>query len=350
MFHINYPPYFPNLHFIAGILTILAVNYYVNTRNFAKSYKYGFTAFCLFLMFILPYPFFESNRLFGSLPGFIDDYRAYIPFLLIYYLVILFKYYSLQMNVIKNFQKPPRLSFVMMFQFILPHYVLGYSEEGIRPKEGDFDRSYHLKQMAWFFIKIIGIYALIISIIAFSPIPWNLIATSMKGWQAIPIIFGCGVVVILIFLFASALMSMISAFYNVFGGYNFKYYDNKAFLATSVSDFWSRWNLWGQEWFKVHLIKPVIKRWKLKANQIILLIFAFSAVIHAYIITLVNVYFAWLVIIAFMLNGLVVMYEKPVLEKFPFFSRLPKFIKTALTLIFIAFTMGLVGLSYTKWP
>lgn len=350
MFHIEYPPYLPNLHFIAGILTILAVNYYVNTRNFAKSYKYGFTAFCLLLMFILPYPFFAENRLFGSLPGYINDYRAYVPFLLIYYLVILFKYYSLQMKVIKNYDKPPGLGFVMLFQFVLPHYALGYSEEGIRPKEGTYDRAYHVKMMSWFILKFFIVFFTIIFCIAFIPMPWNLIETSMKGWPAIPIIFGCGVGVVLVFLMAAALMSLISAFYNVFGGYNFKYYDNQAFFASSVSEFWSRWNLWGQEWFKVHLIKPLIKRWKFKASQITLIIFAFSAVIHAYVITLVNVYFAWLVLIAFMLNGIVVIYEKPFIEKFPFVSKMPRLLKQAITLLFITFTMGLVGLSYTKWP
>ncbi|MEW5821181.1 MAG: MBOAT family protein [Cyanobacteriota bacterium] len=350
MFHVDYPPYMPNLNFIAGILTVLAVNYYVNLRKIPDSYKWGFTIFCFILLLIFPIPFFKENRLFGSIPTGLSDYRSYPPFTLVSYIIILFKYYSIQFNAIKAPQNAPGLKFVMTFIFLLPNYVMNYGPEGIKAKEPEKAKKENRILMFKYLVQFVISYLFIVLFFVFVPIPWNAIASCFKGFSSIPIITGAGLIVIAMFIIGSSTFSFVSAFYNTLGGYDFKFYQNKAFIATSVGDFWKRWNLWGNEWFNIYMYKPLRRKYKFSHIQAMLSIFLFSGLIHAYVISMINPYFAWLTFFIFFINGLVLAIEKPVIEKFPFITKLPKPVKFLLTFIYLDITLGLFGLCFTKWP
>lgn len=349
MFYIDYPPYLPNLHFIAGILTIAVINYYINLRNIPANYKYGFTAFCILLLLIFPIPFFAADRTFGAIPTGLPDYRSDTPFLLLSYIIILFKYYSMQTSIIKDSKTAHGFLFTSLFLFIMPLYVYSYGPEGIKPKVDD-KRPYHLRKMINFFLQFVVFYAFLILLFGFVPIPWDAFLACFKGYWSIPMIIGSGVVVMVFFGIGSSVLSFGASFYNVFGGYDFIYYQNKAFLSSSVSEFWQKWNLWGNEWFGKHLYRPLRRKWKFTHSQAVLSIFTFSALIHAYVIALITPQMAWLTFFVFFINGVVVGFEKPVITRFPFLSRMPRWLKVTLTLIFLDITLGLFGFCFNKWP
>ncbi|MGD9581150.1 MAG: hypothetical protein AB7V50_07240, partial [Vampirovibrionia bacterium] len=348
--YIDYPHSIPNLHFIAAILTIMAVNYYLNLRNFPVKYKYFFTAFCICLLMLVPVPFFAVDRTFGSIPTGLPDYRSYTPFLLLSYIIILFKYYSMQMSIIKDNKTAHGIMFSSLFLFVFPLYVYSYGLEGIKQKPDSDLKRYHLKKMIFFFLQFLGLYIFLIVFFGFVPVPWDAFLACFRGYWAIPMVIGSGVIVITFFCIGSAVLSFGASFYNVFGGYNFKYYQDKAFLSASVGEFWQKWNLWGNDWFGKHLYRPLRRKFNFTHSQAVLSIFTFSALVHAYIIALITPQMAWLTFFVFFINGVVVALEKQIVEKFPFFSRMPRWLKVLLTLIFLDITLGLFGFCFNKWP
>lgn len=349
MFYIDYPPYLPNLHFIAGILTITVINYYINLKNIPANYKYGFTAFCMLLLLIIPIPFFAADRTFGSIPTGIADYRSETPFLLVGYIIVLFKYYSMQLSIIKDSKTAYGFMFSSVFLFLLPLYVYSYGPEGIKPKKGDDKRRYHFRKMINLFLQFLVFYIFVILLFILVPVPWQPFLACFKGYWSIPMIIGSGVVVMAFFGIGSTVLSLGAAFYNVFGGYDFKYYQDKAFLSASVGEFWQKWNLWGNEWFGKHLYRPLRRKWKFTHSQAVLAIFTLSAAFHAYVLALITPQMAWLTFFVFFINGVVVGLEKPVVDKFPVLSRMPRWLKVALTFIFLDITLGLFGFCFNKW-
>ena len=279
----------------------------------------------------------------------VNDYRAEPPITLVGYLIILFKFYSAQIKTIKDAKNTPGILFILTFMLTLPYYAMSYGKEGIRPKENKGHRLYQFIRMLMYIGQLFLCYVIITCIFTFLPIPWNVIASCFKGYLAIPIIIGSGIVVITMFTVGSSVFSFASTFYNVLGGYNFIYYQDRAFFATSVGEFWKRWNFWGSEWFVTYMYKPLRRKWKFTHDQATLAIFTFSALVHAYVVAMVNIYFAWLTFFVFFINGVVVCLEKPAVKKFPFLSKMPVWLKFILTFLFLDITLGLFGLCFTKW-
>lgn len=347
MFFVDYPQLIPNLHFIFGIFLIATINYYVNLQKLPPKYKYIFTGICLLVLTLYPIPFFAKDRNFGAILLDITDRGVYFPFTLLYYIVIILKYYSIQTEIIKAKKAIPGIDFVLAFLFILPHYVYNYSPDAPKSNSSPESKHNHIKRFWLSIIQYFTTWLIIVLIFYYLPIPWNVIASCFRGYSAIPLVMGTGLVVIAMFIMGAAIMSTESAIYNIVGGYNFKYYQDKAFLSTSVGEFWRRWNIWGNEWFFTYMYSPLRRTFNFSHSQAALTIFLFSSFLHAYIIGLINWEFAWLTFFVFFINGLVVNLEKPVTERFAFISKCPRWIKLILTLLFLDITLGLFGLCFT---
>jgi hypothetical protein len=345
--NIDYPPYMANLNFVASIVLITVACYYFNIQKLPKKAKYIFTAICILILMLIPVPYFMEDRNFGAIPIGYNDFRAYIPFTLVFLIIILLKFFSIQFEIIQQKREIPPLKFVLLFMFVLPHYVYNYPVEGPKDINRDKNRSKNLKRACLLIFQIFVSWFLLNCIFNFIRLPQDLFVTMFKGHWALPIIIGVGFTVVLVGIWTSALLSLASSFYNILGGYKFMYYQDKAFLATSIGEFWRRWNLWGNEWFFTYLYKPLRRKFKLSASMANIIIFTFSALIHAYVVLLFQPEYAWLIFFVFFINGVAVNLEAAAAKRFPLLSKTPVSIKFILTTIFVVISLGLIGLCFS---
>lgn len=343
----EYPHYLPNLHFVCAIMVVTIVNYYVVVNDFPDKVKYGVTFFCWFLMFLIPIPFFHADRNFGAVPLSPNDARAYVPFILMLLISALLKYYSIMLEIIKKKKEIPTYGFTLAYIFILPLYQ--YEPKNYKNLRPDSDLGKHLLKGA----ALIGQYLLcwLVVLIAFNFLPWKVPHDILKwmftGYWWIPILIGSAITTICMFMMISILASLIANFFNIFAKTNFKYYSDKPFLSTSIGEFWKNWNLWTNDWFYTYMYSPLRRKHKLKHYQATFLVFVFSGFLHAYCIALINIQFAAIAFLVFVVSGILVLLEKPVLQKVPVFSTFPKPVKFALTYCYLIVFMGLFGICFS---
>lgn len=349
MFHLKIEDIFAFSLFVISVLILTTVNYYFNLSKLSKKSKYIFTGICLAVLFLIPVPFYMQNRYFGALPLGNDDFRAYVPMILIYCIVLVLKYYSIQMEIIKGKRKTPSLGFTFLFLSMLPYYMYNYDADMPRDKEHK-NRSKHIIKLIFLLLQFFGGWFIMAMIFYFIHLPHDMIAYCFRGHWGLPIIMSTGVATIIIFNMVASVMSLFPAYYNIVGGYDFKYYQDKAFLSTSLSEFWRRWNLWGNEWFFTYLYKPLRRKFKLQHSETNLIIFVISALIHTYFVGLYDWEYAWMIFLVFFLNGVVIMLEEPAIKTFPIIPKTPKWLKFLLTLLFLDLTLGLFGLCFSIPP
>jgi D-alanyl-lipoteichoic acid acyltransferase DltB (MBOAT superfamily) len=250
-------------------------------------------------------------------------------------------------EIIRRKQPIPPLPFVLLFLFYIPHYVYNFSVTGPKDKNREENRPKHFKKLWISIAEFFIIWILLYFIFTYVDIPWKLTVSVFRGWWGIPIVICTGIVVLMIFKLAAAVINIMPVLFNILGGYNFQYYENGAFKATSISEFWRRWNVWGNEWFFTYFYRPLRRKMHFTHSQAMLTVFTFSALIHAAVIAYVNPQWAWLTFLAFFLNGLVTVFEAPALKHFPFIAKWPTWVNYILTFIFLDITMGLFGLCFS---
>ncbi len=338
--------------FFIGICLIYCTAYSINiNKNNSLPFKYFISTLGLVLLLTYPALFFFEDRTFGSIPLSPNDFRGFLPYTLIYLIAIVFKYISLQLETIKTPPKTTNYKLVFLFSFFIPHYV--WEPDKFVLKSNNSNKQYHFKRIILSLLQYTLFWIIFVACINFiprllfnSPLPDDVFATSLNLRWLLPLVMGSGVSTIAIFIMGANILCLQSAFYNIFGNYNFKYFQDKPFLATSVSEFWRRWNLWCGDWFNKYLYKPLRKKYKLGHTASVFMVFIFSALIHTWSIAFINIKIAWVAFLVFIANGIAVILEKPVLKVFPFISKLPSFIKFIFTLLFLTFTLGYFGLCF----
>ncbi len=338
--------------FFTGICLIYCLAYSINiNKNYSLSLKYFISTLGLIVLLIYPALFFFSDRTFGAIPLSPNDFRGFLPYTLIYLIVVVFKYISLQAETIKNPPKTTNYKAVLLFSFFIPHCV--WDPDKFVLKTNNSDKQYHFKraglsllQYSLFWIVFVACINFVPRLLFNSPLPDDVFTASLEIKWLLPLVMGSGVTTIAIFIMIANILSLQTAFYNIFGNYNFKYFQDKPFLATSVGEYWRKWNLWAGDWFNKYLYKPLRRKYKLGHTASVSIVFIFSAFIHAWSIALINIKIAWVTFLVFIANGIAVILEKPILKVFPFISKLPSFIKFIFTLLFLMFTLGYFGLCF----
>ncbi len=338
--------------FFIGICLTFSTAYSINIKkDHSLSFKYFTSILGLLILLIYPALFFFGDRLFGSIPLSPNDFRGFLPYTSIYLIVVVFKYVSLQIETIKNPPKTTNYKAVFLFAFFIPHCV--WEPEKFVLKNNNKDKKYHFKRVGLSLLQYSLFWFVFVACVNFvprllfnSPLPDDVFATSLDIKWLLPLVMGSGVTTIALFIMIANILSLQVAFYNIFGNLNFKYFQDKPFLATSVGDFWRRWNLWAGDWFNKYLYKPLRRKHKLSHTVSVFIVFIFSALIHTWSIALINIKIAWVAFWVFIANGIVVILEQPVLKAFPFISKLPSFVKFIFTLLFLAFTLGYFGLCF----